>query len=209
VDADNTAWIADTNVGLYRVDASGPKMVYKATLPIAADPGQTTPNVLGVAIDFDLFPWVVSFGNSKTYKVDPKTNQFLGAVAVGTNPYMYSDFSGFALRNAGTALGVWRHQFPGCGTQTQWADLSWKISNAAATHVFISVRSAHTAAGLASAQFHEIATVPSATSPVPIKLPAGAPTEFLEVEFDLFSSVPTSTPILSGISVGYNCTILG
>ncbi len=208
---DNTygVWIADNQTGLVRVDGSGPKMIFNKLIPIAAEGGQATPTTLGVAIDFDLNPWIVSFSNSKVYKIDPKTNTVLGSVAVGANPYMYSDFSGFALRNAGTALGLWQHTFPGCGSNTRWYKLNWKVTNTAVTHVTVKIRSAATAAGLANVPFTTIANVAPDMSPIPIRLPAGASPDFLQVEFDLFSSDPKMTPILSGIDVGYSCNEIG
>lgn len=209
VDQNNHVWVSDTHQGMFHVDASGPRMAFKKLIGIGADRGVDDPNVIGAAVDFDGKAWAVSYGNSKVYRIDPKTDAVDGSAEVGRHPYMYSDFTGFQLRNAGSEQGIWRHTFPGCGADTRWVLLNFTVTTPASTQVVIKVRSAATRDALAMAPFTQIAKVPPDKAPVPIFLPKGSRPEFLQVEFDLTSTDPKITPILSGVSVGYNCGSLG
>ena len=199
VDSNNQLWIADTSTGMFHLDASGAKMVYKGKTP------NLSSNNVGAAIDFDNTPWVISQANSVAYKVNP-TNYTTQQIKVGSGPYTYSDMTGYQLRNAGAPAGIWRHTFLGCsGTaQTRWVNLDWKLDAPTGTQVVIRVRSARDKAALAAAPWTEVGKVPSDKPPVSLNIPSVNGT-ILQVEFGMKSADVKLTPILSGVSAGYSC----
>ena len=52
---------------------------------------------VGAAIDYDGIVWVVNQGGSSAAKIDPKTGALIAKVSTGTNPYTYSDMTGYTL----------------------------------------------------------------------------------------------------------------
>ena len=96
VDNKTGIWIADTYTGMYHVDGSGAKMVYKGKT------ANVSGNNVGAAIDFDNNPWVISQANSAAYRVNP-ADYSTQRVNVGVGPYTYSDMTGYQLRNAGVS----------------------------------------------------------------------------------------------------------
>jgi streptogramin lyase len=201
LDQKNIAWTSDTQKGMFRIDATGAAMAVNGTVAVAG-------GALGAAIDFDGNPWLISQSNSKAYKVNP-ANLTTQEVSVGTRPYTYSDMTGFQLRNAGAPAGVFRRTFPGCGEQTRWFDLNYEVMAPPGTEVTVRVRFAASAADLQNAAWTQVAKVPSDKPPVRLSVPAGTRPDFLQVEIGMKAADPKITPILSALSVGYSCNILG
>ena len=197
IDSKTGVWIADTYTGMYHIDGSGPKMVFKGkTVNLSS-------NNVGAAIDFDNNPWVISQANSAAYKLNP-ADYSTTKVSVGTGPYTYSDMTGYQLRNAGAPSGFWRHTFLGCmgAASTRWLELAYMLQAPPGTNVTIRIRSANDKTALQVAPWVEVGKVPSDTSPIKIPTTSGS---LLQVEFGMKSSVRDVTPILSGASAGYSC----
>ncbi|MCS6911811.1 MAG: hypothetical protein RMK29_14970 [Myxococcales bacterium] len=199
VDQNYGVWAADTNRGMVHVDASAATMVYKNLISVGGG------NV-GAAIDFDGFPWVISQGQSRAFKIHPGTYQ-VQSVAVGNGPYTYSDMTGFQLRNAAAPTGLFRQTFSGCGGNTQWVTLDFKVTAPSGTQVVVRVRAAQTRADLAAAPWTHLASIPPDMPSLPLPLRISGPQEYLQVEFALRSSDSQLTPILSSVSAGYNCPL--
>ncbi len=198
VDRKGGVWIADTFQGLFHVDASGASMVQKG---MAAIPLVTT---LGAAVDADGSPWAISFDKSTAYKVDPVTYA-TQPVVVGQNPYTYSDMTGSQLRGVQLPQpGVFRHLFTGCSgsAATRWISLDYTVTDAPGSHTTVRMRSAATAAALATAPFTALA------GPPPIALNLFDGTQFLEVEFDMTTTDLSATPVLSALSASYDCLVV-
>jgi hypothetical protein len=60
--------------------------------------------VHGVSIDFYGYVWGVSLFNPEAYRVDPQTDTMQTFTGL-TQPYTYSDMTGFALSNVGGPTG--------------------------------------------------------------------------------------------------------
>jgi streptogramin lyase len=197
VDNKTGVWIADTYTGMYHVDGSGAKMVFKGKT------ANVSSNNVGAAIDFDNNPWVISQANSAAYKIN-SADYSTQKVNVGSGPYTYSDMTGYQLRNAGAPSGFWRHTFPGCmgAASTRWLELDYKVQAPAGTQVAIRVRSANDKTSLLNTPWIDVAKVPADVTPVKLPALSGA---LMQVEFGMKSAVRDVTPILSGVSAGFSC----
>ncbi len=213
IDNKYNLWVADSNVGVHHVDvsalppATGTSMVHRQSIATAGTNA-------GVGIDFDNKTWVVSYnGNSShAYQINPgaqagqATLEFTynsantGALS---NSYMYSDMTGYQLRNASRA-GTFRTTFQGCPNgNTTWTNLNYSVTAPRGTKVSIRYRGAPTTAELTNSPW----TTASGTSPVPISVtvPMGQTPRYLQVEVTMTSVDASLTPVLSGLSAGYTC----
>ncbi|MCS6913843.1 MAG: hypothetical protein RMK29_01670 [Myxococcales bacterium] len=204
LDQKHQVWVADTQVGMFHIDAMGANMVVKRSIPIGQADGSG--NNVGAAIDFDGNPWVISYSESKAYKINP-ANYTTQAVEVGTTPYTYSDMTGFQLRNAGAPAGFFRRTFEGCGPHTRWFDLDWQIMAPPGTEVTVRVRFAKSPAELMNAMWVQVARVPPDQGPVRLQVPQGASPDYMQVEISMKSADPKLTPILSSLSASYSCNL--
>lgn len=209
IDNKYNLWVADSNVGAHHIDvtalppATGTSMVKLRQLSMQGTNA-------GVGIDFDNKPWVVSYaGNSShAYQIDPATNYSMFTYNSTNNgtlveSYMYSDMTGYQLRNASRA-GTFRTTFQGCQTgNTTWTNLSYSVNAPRGTKISLRYRAASTTTGLTSSPW----TTVMGMSPVPITVtvPQGQTPRFLQVEVTMTSVDASLTPVLSGLSAGFNC----
>lgn len=214
IDNKYNLWVADSGVGVHHVDvsalppATGSSMVYRQTL-------NTNGTNAGVGIDFDNKTWVVSYSgtSSHAYQVLPGAQPGQAAVEFTYNSantgalndsYMYSDMTGYQLRNASRA-GTFRTTFQGCQTgNTTWTNLSYSLNAPRGTKVSIRYRGASSTAELSNSPWNTA----SGTSPVPISVtvPMGQTPRYLQVEVTMTSVDASLTPILSGLSAGFTCS---
>jgi len=120
------------------------------------------------------------------------------------NSYMYSDMTGYQLRNASRA-GTFRTTFQGCGTgNTTWSNLTYSVNAPRGTKVSIRYRGAISTTELTNSPW----TTASGTSPVPISVtvPMGQTPRYLQVEVTMTSVDASLTPVLSGLSAGFTCS---
>lgn len=198
VDNKGSVWVADTNFGVHQIDEE--TMAVKKDIPLGG-------TFVGMAIDFDNKVWAIDQSGGNGFKIDPATYA-VGTVKVGNGPYTYSDMTGYQLRNAASPFGKYRHLFAGCGNTTRWTSLSWIAHvDAGTTSIAIRVRTGKDPASTKAAPWKVLGTVPPLTSPVDLgkALGTAAQAEYLEVEFELDSTSPTLTPILSSIDVSSTC----
>jgi streptogramin lyase len=79
---------------------------------------------VGLAVDSDGFLWTVNNVTSNASKFDPDTGTVLGTYPVGTNPYTYSDMTGYAAKSITAPSGYYREVFTGWAEgETQWNQL--------------------------------------------------------------------------------------
>jgi hypothetical protein len=176
----------------------------------------------GVAADLDI--WAVNHGSHSAthFKVDALGNvtppaaadqvrlddNLLGGGAAHTapNPYTYSDFTGFGLRNFTNPRGTYTWRQLGCGPgKTKWLKLTWDADTPPLTKLVARVRSADDTTALGSATSYG----DFATSPAELELPPGPvmpnPSGYLEVEFVLSTMDKNLTPALKSFSIVYEC----
>jgi len=82
-------WAADSSGNLVKIAEESVEVV--AAYAIG------TPDMIGVAVDFEGYVWAVSQGGNAAYKFDPDAGTFV-TVRIGSGPYTYSDMTGVQLR---------------------------------------------------------------------------------------------------------------
>lgn len=160
----------------------------------------------GVGLDSAGQVWLVNQDSSSATRIDPVT----GAARdfpTGTDPYTYSDFTGFALRTFTAPNGFIRQVVPGCAVgPTEWEILSWDANTPPGTRVEVRVRTANSVVELGGATW----IGPFTTQPSDFTMPPGPVGNemFMELEISLFSDGDMSmTPSIRSATVQYNCPI--
>ncbi len=203
-DGAGSVWVADTSFGVHRLDAT--TMATLADIPL----GGGGRGLVGMAVDFDGYPWAVNQGESQAHRIDPVTLA-VSTTPTGANPYTYSDMTGFQLVNAAPPVGTFRAIVEGCGAETQWFELLWSAETPADTFVRFRARTADTDALLAAEEFVAVAQQPSDLSPADLLgalETAGLGQSFgglLELEIALGSATAGVTPALASVGVTSSC----
>jgi streptogramin lyase len=94
VDANDVLWVAGSSNRLLGVDIDTMALVQEIPIPGYAK---------GISIDFEGNVWAVSQG-AEAWRVNPQTLQIDTFTGL-TNPYTYSDMTGFALSQSGSPAG--------------------------------------------------------------------------------------------------------
>jgi hypothetical protein len=218
-------WVGiDSNPGrVGRIDdniGDGAQLSMMSTFSAGAFAGVTT---LGVGVANDLDIWGVNQGDSSLthYTVAAGNNDLTPAdkvtlddnprIADGIkpHPYTYSDFTGFGLRNFTNPHGSYQWKEVGCGMgamgKTKWLKIVWDADTPTGTAVQVKARATDDPTMYNAATWTSSYT----TSPADLSqgMPALAPNPsgFLQVEFDLTTSVKDATPRLKSFQIIYEC----
>ena len=171
-------------------------------------------SMIGVGIDFDSHIWGISHSGSHAIRIDLDANgdpvdinNASCTVPVGANPYTYSDFTGYGLRNFTRPRGTYSLLMEGCtggGQSTDWLAVEWNATTPAGTAVRVRVRSGDDPVGLGD-WYGPWETSPAALDASPVGPVLPMPARFLQVEFELSTSDQDLTPILHDFTVVWNC----
>jgi streptogramin lyase len=147
---------------------------------------------IGVGIANDGNIWVNCFDSNNAQRFQPDGTS-LGTIAVGRQPYSYSDMTGFQLRNFTAPRGLWRGTFdcgrPSCG----FDELVWTAILPPGTGA-----SARARTSLDNATWSAWSTS-AAASPANIRdLPAG---RYCQVELTLTTNQNEITPTVTDVQV--------
>jgi hypothetical protein len=145
-------------------------------------------------------------GNNKCPAGD--TCPYQDTNASSPNPYTYSDFTGFGLRNFTRPTGFYSYVVKGCSSgDTKWVAVKWDSDVPLNTQLTLKARAGNTAIpDLSWGQW----TMAYPTSPA--DLVTGMPLSpnlmkdgWLQVEFDFATMDKTATPKLKSFDVLYEC----
>jgi DNA-binding beta-propeller fold protein YncE len=155
---------------------------------------------VGVAIDSEGFLWTVNQSSSNASKVDLSTNTVVGTYPVGSNPYTYSDMTGYALNNFVVLKGFYKHviesKLPG---PVQWVSLGMQAATPDGTHLDVRVRAADTMDDLGAAAWSPpLGPSPPATLPFDLS-PHGLKGHLIEIEITMYSESKDKSPIIQSI----------
>jgi hypothetical protein len=164
----------------------------------------------GVGVDFSGNVWAIIRNESKVYRLDVDANgdvidPVAGEVAVGVEPYTYSDFTGFGLRTFTNPHGWWSITLQGCnGGDAQWDQISWMAYEPTGTTVLLRVRSSQSAT-----TFPDWSDTYD-TSPADLDQPPQGPLDpnpapYLNLKFELYSDGAENTPVVSSLAVTWTC----
>jgi hypothetical protein len=158
---------------------------------------------VGVGLDSAGRIWGVNRDTSNASRLDP-TDGTIDEFPVGSGPYTYSDFTGYALRTFTAPSGYHREIVEGCaGGPTTWELVTWDGDLPAGTRIELSVRTAETRDTLSGVSFVGTWT----DSPADLGDPPGpvGTGHFLELEVVLYSDGGNASPVLRELSVRAVC----
>ncbi len=184
--------------------------------------GQTGTIGSGVAADLDVWAINNTQSTASHFKVDAaggvtipiasdqvQLNDNLlggGAAHATPNPYTYSDFTGFGLRNFTNPRGTYTWRQIGCGAgKTKWLKVIWDADTPPLTKLVARVRSADDTQTLQQAMFYgDYPTSPALLDQAPGPVQPN-PSGYLEVQFVLSAMDKNATPALKGFTIVYEC----
>ena len=203
---DGMVWLAKDGSGIGKVD--GENCAQLGTVNTGGAPH-------GCAVDFDGYVWGVNLGGNSVDKIDPgKTGQQIGGLigsrGIGSQPYTYSDMTGYTLNYFTAPKGLFTTTFFAGGGGNPISQMKpkavWQILNLdgqypPATHIDVQVKAADTKQDLDLAQWVVIGKV-DANTPMPVDLTAlGQPLQglMLQVQVNLVTEDKKVSPMLGGI----------
>ena len=161
----------------------------------------TKATTIGVGVDFDGNIW----GVNQTWDNACRLNTSTLAKAcfpVGSGPYTYSDFTGFALRNITAPQGTFRQVYVGCSVgQTRWKQVVWDAVVPDGTSITLYVHTAGERSALLGA--HQYG--PFTSSPADLFDQGTLNQSFLMVEVVLATEVDGRSPTLKSLGVQFVC----
>lgn len=161
----------------------------------------------GVTVDANGRGWVANHGTDNAQRIDPAIGR-VGAggrpvghvdltidLGAGASPYDYSDMAGIVTLGSTAPQGSWSVTQDSGTAGARWGPVSWNAEQQgqtpAGTSIEVQVRSADTAAGLASATFVGVDN----------GVEFDALGRFLEVRATLRTTTNDVTPVLSDIRI--------
>ncbi len=171
-------------------------------------------SMIGVGLDFDGHVWGMSYEASTATKIELDAqgnpvdlNTRVWVVPVGANPYTYSDFTGYGLRNFTRPRGTYSYVMPGCeeGRDTHWLRVEWNATTPPGTSVLLRVRTGDSPDNLGN-WFGDWDTSPADLTGPPIGPVEPDPARYIQVEFELRSEDRDQTPILHDFNVVWDCS---
>jgi len=170
-------------------------------------------STIGAGVDFSGNVWGISYSASTATRLDVDQNGTPTGdsqnLTVGANPYTYSDFTGFGLRNFTRPRGHYRYKIPGCGPDkdTHWLFVEWSSTEPTGTRIEMRFRTGEDASTLGS-WYGSWDTSPADLSEPPpngTEALAPNPADYAQVEFELVSENKENTPILHDFAVIWEC----
>jgi hypothetical protein len=156
---------------------------------------------VGVAIDSTNHIWSVNQCTSTACKVDPDTWNVEFTKQVGSNPYTYSDMTGYALKTITAPVGVYRTKIKGWSeAQTVWDRIivDATLPGNGLTWLDVYYRFGDTEDALANAEWQ------GPHGPFPpdnFPLEVGVTANNMEVELRFYTDEPTTLPVLHALKV--------
>ncbi len=160
---------------------------------------------IGVGLDSDGRAWLVNQNTGSATRVNIETGD-VSRFPAGSEPYTYSDFTGYALRRITAPNGYVRSILEGCAMgPTEWERLEWEANIPSGARLEIRLRTAASRDALESAMW----IGPWSSSPIDLLTSPGplAEERYMEVESRLVSINEMATPALESIVVQIHCPL--
>ncbi|MBM4394496.1 MAG: thrombospondin type 3 repeat-containing protein [Deltaproteobacteria bacterium] len=156
---------------------------------------------VGVAVDADGNLWSVNNQTSNATKIDAATRTVVNTYPVGSNPYTYSDMTGYAAKSITAPSGYYRQVFTGWpNADTIWTQLfvAADLPGAGKTYLKVRYRTAAAASELGDQTWvGPFGPFPPATFPLSLQATGAV----LEVEVQLLTDDANYIPTLKSMTV--------
>ncbi len=218
VDQRGWVWAAATAGWIYRIPQNLPDGDHSWATAVASGAMRIDTNLgagmIGVGVDFSGHVWGMSYSNSTATRVDLDSNgdpvdlvNNVFTTAVGLNPYTYSDFTGFGLRNFTRPMGTYGYLMEGCidDSDTTWLRVEWNATTPQSTTVRLRVRTGDDPNAM-GAWFGMWDTSPAHLDDPVIGPVVPNPGRYIYVEFELASPDQNISPILHDYQIIWNCS---
>ena len=209
-------WVANNGGYIARIPQNLPDGVHPGTVAVQMNTSSFGGNMRGSGVDFDGHVWGVSHDTSTANRIEldaaGNPTGTITTVPVGTNPYTYSDFTGYGLRNFTRPQGTYSTIFTACpdsnGPPT-WYEVRWNASTPPGTSVSAFVQAANNITDVRNAEIYGPWTSsPAILSQAPGPL-APNPAQYLRVTFLLTTENRDVSPILHDFEVIWECPYTG
>ncbi len=205
-DGTETMWIAHTASMLSAVELDPFRLIETYSL---IDASVQPLESIGVAVDAFGQVWAASSqggtdGNGVASRLDPETGTVTAHVTVGRAPHVQGDLVGNRVRYGLVERATATHVFSGCGPDiaTEWINAHVTADPGAYGRVIVEARHASSEAGLASATFERLGSVPEEPSPWPLRFPTGGA---IEVRLTLEVDGRVGAPRVRRLGVEWGC----
>ncbi|HLF95826.1 MAG TPA: PKD domain-containing protein [Methylococcaceae bacterium] len=192
IGVDGNGKIVTGSQRIYKQEPTGATIWTSAVNP-ASNSGNYV-NSRGVIPDSNNDIWVVNVQNNSVTKFNGVTGALIAQVPVGSNPYTYSDATGFAVRNVTSPSGFWTVVKDSGEAGSEWDSVAWNATTPTGTEVKIEVRASDNQANLSSLAWE---TVSNGGNP-------GAVGRYAEIHATLKANTNGDSPVLSDLTVGYS-----
>ncbi|MBI4701890.1 MAG: hypothetical protein HY744_12180 [Deltaproteobacteria bacterium] len=166
----------------------------------------------GVGVDFSGHVWGISHDASTAKRIDldklgdpVDLGKNVFSTPVGTNPYTYSDFTGYGLRNFTRPQGTYRYLVKGCDSKyTNWLWVEWSGQEPEGTNIRLRARSGEEPKSLGEwFGYWETSPAKLADAPGPLK---PMPAKYIQIELELSTEDNEATPILESFKIVRDCS---
>ncbi len=198
VDQDGNVWVAEWTHNT--VSKFAPNGAHLGQYPVAGL-GVNASGPLGMAIDFDNNIWTINYGSGHASKFDANGN-LLNVFPVGSDPYTYSDMTGYQLRTITLKHGTWTLDFDSGYEDAQWDTIEWSGTMGQDDDIRVRARTAATQGDLFGASwspYHDAdpAVAPPWRADISTEVPVG---RWLQVQVILETDDEVS-PAFTGLKV--------
>ncbi len=207
-------WVADNTNGLIlRINQNLSDGIYDDSVITVMNPGNGFGgNMRGIGIDMNGHVWGVSYNDSMATRLDLDANgDALGNIhstPVGANPYTYSDFTGYGLRNFTRPRGVYTVTVTACPDSSEppiWHRVEWDSDEPFGTSIRVYVSTGNSEQELHSnLKFGPWEASPAELSEVPGPVEPN-PAWYMRIEFLLTTEKKDFAPVLKGFHVYWEC----
>ncbi len=185
VDGDGNIVLGQTTIRKY--NAAG---VTQWAAPNAAS------DTRGVVPDSNNHIWAVNRGSNNATKFNKDTGALMATVPIGSNPYTYSDATGFAATNTTDPSGIWTIINDGGAAGTEWDTIDWNNEPQGnippGASITVEARVSDTQVGLGIEAYSPI--INGVTG-------LGLLGQFIQVRATLRPGVDDESPVLSDLSI--------
>lgn len=175
---------------------------------------QTCGVPIGVGADFDGNIWTPCQNTSRVARLDPSTGT-VDLFSTGSNPYTYSDFTGFLRAHVtapeGSYIRLHDSRLACTDDRTaHWSQLYWDIVTPAGTEIIFWGRTANRVEQLGLSPSMELARIPSSEDPADIEAvmtAAGVSNRmrYLEIRVQLIALDGETSPVFKNMDTLFYC----